>query len=98
MGLFQPLGLNKSLLGTETSLVVASVLNGEPENNCRSVLYSKGNFLRDGEKPLPDTKAQFPQLCKANDRIIVESQKGHFVPPAHFAEEQAEAQRRRVLA
>lgn len=93
MGLFQPLSLNKSLLGTETSLVVASMLNGEPENNCHSVLYSKGNFLRDGEKPLPDTKPQFPQLYKANDRIIVESQKGHFISSVHFAEEQEEAQR-----
>lgn len=37
--------LKKNLLGTESGLVVASALNGEPESNCNSVLCSKGKFL-----------------------------------------------------
>lgn len=58
---------NKSLLGTEYGLAVASAPHREPDSNCHSILYSKSNFLRDSEKLVPDTEPQFLQLYKAND-------------------------------
>lgn len=59
--------VNKSLLGTERGPAAASALSGKPESNCSAVLYSKGNFLGGGKRPLSNTEPQFPWLCKASD-------------------------------
>lgn len=56
--------------------MVASSLSREPQSNCNSAFYSKGNFLRDSERPLTDARTQFPLVCKANDSHLMGGKKG----------------------